>query len=153
MSNSFEEDQSAKKDPVSDEKVVDRFAGNIAESDDDYDEEDISLKAKTQNQIITENYVPKPEAKTDFFTPAPVIITKEIVQEKLVPMNVFGDVGKKKSEFTKRKFSHDNAGSSSDEDDNKLKPQVVNDGSFIDIDVDEDNTVKQKEVKYSFYID
>ena len=35
-------------------------------------------------------------------------------------MNVFGDVGiKKKSEFIKRKFSHDNAGSSSDEDDSK----------------------------------
>ena len=141
MSNSFEEDQSAKKDPVSDEKVVDRFAGNIAESDDDYDEEDISVKPKKSNQRISETYDPQPEAKQSFFTPAPVIITKQIVQEKLVPMNVFGDVGKKKSDFTKRKFSHDNAGSSSEEDDSKLKPQVVNDGSFIDIDVDEDNTV------------
>lgn len=96
MSNSFEEDQSAKKDPVSDEKVVDRFAGNIAESDDDYDEEDISVKPKKSNQRISETYDPQPEAKQSFFTPAPVIITKQIVQEKLVPMNVFGDVGKKK---------------------------------------------------------
>ena len=66
MSNSFEEDQSAKKDPVSDEKIVDRFAGNIAESDDDYDEEDISVKPKKSNQRINENYDQKPEAKSSF---------------------------------------------------------------------------------------
>lgn len=78
MSNSFEEDQTAKKDPASDERVVDRFAGNIAESDDDYDEEDISVKAKVENQIITENYNTKPEGKSSFFTPAPEIISKDI---------------------------------------------------------------------------
>jgi hypothetical protein len=37
---------------------VDRFAGNIAESDDDYDEEDISVKPKKSNQRISETYDP-----------------------------------------------------------------------------------------------
>ena len=77
MSNSFEEEQSVKsskkeeKEPVSDEKVFDRFAGNIAESDDDYDEEDDTSPRKKSSGIINEN--PQPEAKSSFFTQTPVI--------------------------------------------------------------------------------
>ena len=46
MSNSFEDVISIKAkeivEPLSAEKLVERFVGNIAESDDDYDDEELS---------------------------------------------------------------------------------------------------------------
>ena len=80
MSSSFDEERSAKKDPASDEKVFDRFAGNIAESDDDYDEEDMDHPSRKPSSRISDNFDPKPEVgKSSFFSPAPVIVSKEIV--------------------------------------------------------------------------
>ena len=81
MSNSFEEKEIQEieeiVEPISAEKLVERFIGNIAESDDDYDDEEQSFdgpKRKPSAKIL--NNIVKGTQKVvqqSFFSKSPII--------------------------------------------------------------------------------